>query len=920
MSGLVERSGEFRRIAEARRAAAAGAGVTVLVEGVAGVGKTALLDHAAASAAADGDEVARATGHPLEAALSFGVVRQLLEPLVARLSADRRAALASGEGRRAMALLTGGTADETGDLELVHATYRLVEHLAAEGPLLLVVDDAQWADRASVRLLVYLSQRLEQQPVSMVLGVRTGEPSEVSDLLTRVPVEPTPVSPLSPEATAVLVRRRFPDADEVVCAECHRVTGGNPLLITELLSGLEGTDGAVDHERIKDLWKVTTMSLLRTTAHRLTGVGSDALEVARAVAVLGPGATLLRVAHLSGLPVERCVSGLDVLSAAGVLTGGDPPAFVHPLVEGAVGTDIPEAQRALRHRRAAELGWADLDDAEQVSAHLLQATRQGDPAAVRTLRAAARLARSRGAADSACRYLERALAEPPAPADRVEVLTELADAELMAGSAATWVHLDEAVRVADDPAVRSRLLLRTGDLLFHAGRYDDAAAAFERARNEQSGPDVEARVRGSQLAVEALRPGAVVHVEPQLAVPDDALPSQLVHLALLSVVGVGDHRATRDLVRRAMDAGLEKEGVGLDLLIALSCMAWSDMFEECEAVIDRALSSSERDAAHLAGAHLRFGRAWIRYWGGRLDEAVADSLWAIEPWRGGWNGQVDAARFWCAASLVELDRLDQARDVLDEADLGPHRIDPVGRATHHVGRGRIAVARGDLATAHDELLLAANLAADLPFLHSPAALEWRSETALVCHATGDDARARELVEEELDLARRFGAPRALGVALRGHGLVVGGAAGLEELRESVAVLGRSPARLEEVRAQVDLGAALRRAGHRTEARDLLREAQAAALALGAVRLRDRARVELVSAGGRPRRDAVRGPDALTPSERRVATMAAAGRSNPDIAAELYISRRTVEFHLRGAFRKLEVASRGELAEALRRTG
>ncbi len=920
MVGLVERAVELDRMTAAQRAAAGGVGVTVVVEGVAGVGKTALLDRAAASAGDEGCRVARATGHPLEVALSYGVVRQLLEPLVARLPADRLADLGSGAGRRALALLTGGTAELAEDLELVHATYRLVEQLAAEGPLLLVVDDAQWADRPSATLLLYLSQRIEQLPVSLVVGFRAGEPSEVADLLTRLP-GPTTVAPLSEEATAELVRGRFPATDQAVCAECYRVTGGNPLLITELLAGLEGGDGALDRQRVEELRRSTTVSLRRTTAHRLAGVGDDAREVARAVAVLGPGGSLRRVAALSGLSLERCAAGLDALARAGVLTGGEPPGFVHPLVESAVRHDIPDAERALRHRRAAELGWADGDDAEQVAAHLLVATRQGDPVAVETLREAARLARSRGTADSACRYLERALVEPPAPAVRVTVLAELADAEMTAGRADTWDHLGEAVRLAEDPADRSGLLIRTGDLLFQAGRYDEAATAFEHAARERSDPAVESRVRASRLAVEALRPGAVDRPAPPCLTADaDAEPGQLVHLALLSVMGVADHRTTRDLVGRAVDRGLGDSGVGLDLLIALSCMVWADMFEECDEVVSRALRASERQASHLAGAHLRFGRSWLRHWAGRLDEAVADAFSAIELWRGGWNGQVEFARFWCAASLVELDRVDQAAEVLDEAELAARGVDPVGRASHRLARGRIATARGEHAEARRQLAAAAEIAAGVPFLHNPSALPWRSDGALAAQVVGDHEAALALAAEEVDLARRYGAPRALGVALRAHGLVVGGAVGLSDLREAVDVLTGSPAGLEEVRARVDLGAALRRAGHRAEAREVLRDGQASAASLGAVRLRERARVELVSAGGRPRREAVRGPDALTPSERRVAELAAGGRSNPDIAAELYISRRTVEFHLRGAFRKLEVSSRRALAEALHQVG
>jgi len=195
-------------------------------------------------------------------------------------------------------------------------------------------------------------------------------------------------------------------------------------------------------------------------------------------------------------------------------------------------------------------------------------------------------------------------------------------------------------------------------------------------------------------------------------------------------------------------------------------------------------------------------------------------------------------------------------------------------------------------------------------------MAWRSAAALVHARSGDADRASSLAAEEVSLARTLGTPRTLGVALRAAGLIAGGRRGLDLLHEAVDVLATSGARLEQARALCDLGAALRRDNRRRDARAPLAESLALASACGAEPLAARARDELLAAGGRPRRTALRGPDSLTASERRVAELAAAGRANREIAQELVVTVRTVEFHLSRAYAKLGVRSRAALPDAL----
>jgi DNA-binding CsgD family transcriptional regulator len=195
-------------------------------------------------------------------------------------------------------------------------------------------------------------------------------------------------------------------------------------------------------------------------------------------------------------------------------------------------------------------------------------------------------------------------------------------------------------------------------------------------------------------------------------------------------------------------------------------------------------------------------------------------------------------------------------------------------------------------------------------------MPWRSDAALSLIALGDCREASRLCAEEIELARQWGAARGLGIALRAAGAAEGAGRGIELLTEAVSVLRPSPARLELARALIDLGAAHRRAGSRAVARELLREGLDLAHALGGLALADRARRELVVAGGRPRRDAIRGRDALTPSELRVAQLAAGGQTNRQIAQSLFVTQRTVENHLTSTYGKLGISSRPELPAAL----
>ena len=194
--------------------------------------------------------------------------------------------------------------------------------------------------------------------------------------------------------------------------------------------------------------------------------------------------------------------------------------------------------------------------------------------------------------------------------------------------------------------------------------------------------------------------------------------------------------------------------------------------------------------------------------------------------------------------------------------------------------------------------------------------DWRAELALALHAAGRRDEALPYALEALDRAREWGAPPALGLALRTLGLVEGGASGERLLRESVNVLEDSQARLEHAKSLVELGATLRRANKRSDSREYLRRGLELAHKLGATALEERAQTELAATGARPRRLMLSGLESLTPSERRVAEMAADNMTNKDIAQALFVTPKTVEVHLSSVYRKLEIASRAQLPDVL----
>ena len=436
---LLERDAELAELEAALAGVIAGAGTLVVVEGAGGIGKSRLVAAARQRAAASGLCVLAARASELERSFSFGVVRQLLEPAVLTVPEAQRSSLFSGAARLAALVLDVDQEWEEppegkGIFPRLHGLYWLCANLAVERPLLMTVDDVQWADESSLEFLGFLGRRLEGLRIALAVATRPVDPGSdplAAQLLAEPAATRLRLRELSVPATAVLVRSRIgATADDEFCRACHRATAGNPFLLGELArevaaEGIEPVAANAARPLALEPQGVSRVVLLRLA--RLPG---HARKLAHAVAVLDDGAEPRDAAELAELAAEPLAEAHFQLVRAEILEGQDESLhFVHPIVKNTLYRDLEPLQRRRAHAGAARLRHARGAPAEEVGAHLLLADPTGDTWVVERLREAAR----------------RALGVSP---EEVVSLGEASDGRLAADGAVVAV-----VVVAKQPAV-----------------------------------------------------------------------------------------------------------------------------------------------------------------------------------------------------------------------------------------------------------------------------------------------------------------------------------------------------------------------------------------------------------------------------------------------------------------------------------
>jgi DNA-binding CsgD family transcriptional regulator len=950
-SRLLEREDELRRIGAAIAGARAGRGTVLVLEGAAGVGKTRLLRAATELAAESDMAVVSARGGQLETEFAFGVARQLFETVLTAAEAGEREVLLEGAAAPAAWLLGGGRADRLGEpvgggdrsFAALHGLYGLTAKLAARAPLLMVVDDAHWADVPSLRFLGYLARRVHGLPVLLMVAVRPEDPGAHGLLLTELVAGPevdvVRPGPFTLDAVQTLLQDAFAATplDPRFVRGCRTTTGGNPFLLTQLIGALHARGAQPTSAAVEQVGEMGLETVSRWINLRLAGLPPSATALAAAVAVLGDGADVVQAARLAGLDPGSCDDAVDGLVSMSILRGADGLAFVHPLVRWAIYARLPPRRRARGHRDAARLLWHEGSAVERVASHLLAAAPNGDAEVIEILLDAARSATRKGAPDLAVRYLKRALAEPAHDMSRPELLRELGAAEQSAGQfTAAAEDLLAALECTDNIAAKIEIGFRLRTALVWSDRAHEVAPALDgliadaTERDSEGALLLEAAVAGA-LQVDLSTPRGMRDRVRQVVAPafaGEPVPPHISSLAAVEALFANEPAAR--VLRLAEEAARGRYQVPAFARAPMSAQIFVALiFAEGHSLARRLLDDEVEDARRHGSAAQFLNAAVLRsmlfHRLGMLADADADARAALEaahlhPGTGPTGSGPPAHSLHAPIAvavlvdtLIERGRIGDAERLLTETGLAD-ADSPLLLFSFLIGtRARLRAIQGRTAEAIDQLLaLGSRLEGAVV---TPGIVPWRSQAALAL-AAADAGAAHRLACEELELARVFGAPRTLGVALRAAALTASPNERVDLLREAVAVLEDPPARLEHARSLVELGAVLRREGRRAEARTALERGMDGAWSCGATALAQRAREELHAIGARPRRQALSGVDALTGAERRVADLADQGLTNRQIAEALAISLPTVETHLRHVFQKLGIRSRRQLAEHL----
>ena len=531
-----------------------------------------------------------------------------------------------------------------------------------------------------------------------------------------------------------------------------------------------------------------------------------------------------------------------------------------------------------------------------------------------------------GAPQAAAALLDRALAEPPAVGQRAGVLREAAHAEVSAGRDRACVLLEEALRLAAGPRERAEIALEIAEAYAALFRWVDAVDAIERALAELGEADQEltARLEGELVVCGLHDARRAPRVAPVLArLGSRRLETASEPFAVAQGMGLLLAGRPAGQIAALLEETLQRAGPTAENWDTRAALLWvlvvAERFGTVEESFKPMLEQVHRcgSARGLVAAYSTLGLLKLRL--GALPEADAAARVALRVLQeGDFAPGLGFAATVLSDIAVEAGEIGEAQTLLD---LLPQQGWPAGVGTVLIpaARGRLRLAQGRPADALADFQACGALfdaeVWGMP-IRETGYVHARSGAALALLRLGQRERACQLAEAELADVQLFGAPRSLGVALRAAGLARGGQKGLALLRESVAVLDGSPALLERAHSLAELGAALRRDGQRAAARDPLAQALDLAARCGARPLAGRARDELRAAGARPRRPWRTGVEALTPSELRVARLAAEGRSNREIACELYVTLKAIEGHLARAYAKLGIEGRSQLARAL----
>jgi DNA-binding CsgD family transcriptional regulator len=906
MLGRVEESDAMERLLTAART---GHGGSIVVCGEPGIGKSTLLEHAIASAA--GFQVLRAVGHEAEKELAFAAAQQLCAPILPTL---RDLPAPHGEALGVAFGLVDGSAPDR--LFVGLALLGLLAARATQQPVLCVVDDAQWLDRESAQAFAIVARRLGPERIAFMFGAR-GDPTELQGLPS------LPVLGLGPADARTLLRSTLPNPfDEHVVERLLAETRGNPLALLELPRGLTTADlaggfgltasaampGRIEASFQRRLAKLAPASrhLLLVAAAEPTG---DPALVWRAAGVLG---------------IDLSSGGLDV---DGLLEFGPRILFRHPLVRSAVYSAATPADQRAVHKALADTIDAAVDP-DRRAWHLAQATWHPDDEVARDLEASADRAQARGGLAAAAAFLERAAELTVGASRRIDRTLAAAEAMRQSGAIEAASELAATVsRAAMDQRQRAQLQVLQARVAFTSERGGAAAGLLLAAVQQLECCDplgareiyldaMSAAIFAGRLAGES-RVESVARAVLAADWPSgEPTASGLLLEGLALLVAEGPARGA-PVAQRALAAFLD-EGLSTEERLRWSWLAGRTAAYLWDYEAWDALTNRQVEAASAAGAlsvlPLTLSTtAGVQLFAGHLSEAaslfeqaetVADAT------------DTSTARY--AAVLITAFRGDEleARGFIREA-----AQDFAGR------REGMGVTLTDIASAilcnglaqYEEAFAAAERA-----LENPSELWlWPWATVELIEAasrTGRSGVAKAALQRLTEITRPSGTDWAAAVEDRCNALTVKGVRAEKLYRSAIDRLQPTPLRLDLARTRLLFGEWLRREGRPVDAREELRAAHDLFSQFGSRNFAERARVELRATGERTRKRAPDSSEGLTPQEARVAQLVALGGTNVEIAAQMFISPSTVEYHLHKVFRKLGIRSRTQLARRILEAG
>jgi DNA-binding CsgD family transcriptional regulator len=898
----------------------------VIIEGEPGLGKTAFLNAACHVAREAGHDVLYARGGALEAESPFGIVRQLFQPVEATLSPSEREMCAN---------VTASLSDVRRPIpfEVIHDLYLNLAHFASSRPIVIAIDDLQWSDYESLVWVQYIARRLESGRISFI-GTSTCRVAgtalaAVDNIIAEPSTRVFSLRPLSVDSVTKLVSRQLNvDSEDSFARACHTITGGNPFLLHSLLSALEreGFGPDVSEESLATL---SPPPVARAILRRLGGLPEEAHALMQAAAILGDHSDHRVVAALAGVDASLGGDMANALAEVYLFRRDRPLSFVHPLERSTVYGEIDPVRRARAHAEAARL----LDDQgaalDQVAHHLLLAEPTADEWSAELLERAALVHAKEGQYEFAVRCLARSLDESPDASTRSRRLLELSSAEAAMGRPTALDHLREAAELGVDP-------IELADATYRCLR------AFAQ---ESYPPETVATLRHLEAQLGEGHVDLRIWIEIVLSTWDQQPPALPASTPAIESVLLRKHTERTRLDRLALAhlayvktfasdqataeyvADLAEQAVGaVDLQLddctsivvaarAVASLVRAGRFEVADRLGLLAQTAAVRDDQQTAVAEFSTVLAYSHFLQGNLDEAEVECRRALAAMEGRSWASRPMSLGVLAATFIEEGRSREAASVLMDAvsDSIPRTIAELFALEQ---RAKLKMLEGRIDEALKDLLLAEQGAEALG-VRNPAVTSWRCVAATALCAAERTTEARDLARENLELARAFGAPWALGMALRTAAEVGDPVDRLGLLTEAVGVLEPAGASLECAKATIDLGSVLISQGRQDEALSTLRRGADLAFRCRAQPLADRAARELRAAGARPRRLALMGSDALTPAERRVAELAAGGMINARIAEALFVSEKTVEGHLTRVYQKLGRRSRTNLREVFK---